>query len=193
MHPYQPPKRPSHGKRPSSLKLAGIGLSAAAAVAALAGCAHSGAAAAASPAAGTTTSPAPVTESPAPAEALTGAAAGQAAVTYFDLYAAGQYGAAYSLLSPHARKVISAHVWAGVHAECKPAAANLAYKVTHPILAGSTAVVTVSLAGTLSKLASAEETFTYSGGRWWYSPSDLSDYHATTAASVAALKAAGLC
>jgi len=124
---------------------------------------------------------------------MTGAAARSAATSYFDLYAAGQYAAAYELLSPAAQKVIKERVWVRVHQECR-GTPGLAYKVTRPVLAGSIAVVNVSLAGAASSLGSEEQSFAYRGGRWLYVPSDLSLYrHRTVPEILAGLKAQGVC
>jgi hypothetical protein len=128
------------------------------------------------------------------ASPMTAAAAQAAATAYFDFYAAGQYAAVYPLLSPAARQVISQSVWMAVHEACRSTTAGLSYKVSRPELAGTTAVVNVSLAGAAAAIGSEEETFTYSGGRWLYAPTDLSIYrHHTAAQAVEAAKAQDLC
>lgn len=155
----------------------------------LAGCAAQSSPAPASPAA-----PATSAAPSATAQPMTAAAARSAASAYFDLYAGGQYAATYALLSPAARRVISEQTWAGAHQQCVKQTQGLAYAVARPVLAGDTAVVNVSLAGAASKLGSEEASFTYSAGRWWYSPPNLAVYqHHTTTQAVAALKAAGDC
>jgi hypothetical protein len=130
----------------------------------------------------------------APAEPATAAGVQQAANTYFGFYAAGQYATAYTLLSPSARAAISETTWTGAHQACISRSPQLAYAVTQPVVSGTTAVVRVAVQGALSKLGSEEASFTYSGGRWWYSPPDMSAYQGhTTTQAVAALKAAGTC
>jgi hypothetical protein len=96
------------------------------------------------------------------------------------------------MLAPSARAAATEGTWVGAHAACDTQ--TLAYSVTRPTLAGDTAVVNVSLAGTAASLGSEEQTMTYSAGRWWYSPPNLADYQGhTTAQAVAALKASGQC
>jgi hypothetical protein len=123
------------------------------------------------------------------------AAAKSAAETYFGLYAAGQYGAVYPMIAPAARRYIRESVWVGLHNRCRPSAtATLSYKVTHPILAGTVAVVTVGYAGTAAALGSEQITFKYVGGNWYYQPSDLGVYrHHDLAQAVTAAKAGGIC
>ena len=144
-----------------------------------------------SPSQAAAASSAPATSPPTQAD--TAAAAKGAAVTYFDLYAAGQYAAGYQLLAPAARKAVTKRVWIRVHQQCR-SSSSLAYKVTRPQLAGPIAVVNVSLAGAAAALGSEEETFAYRGGRWLFRPSDLSVYrHRRVPQIVAELKAQNLC
>jgi hypothetical protein len=71
---------------------------------------------------------------------------------------------------------------------------GLAYNVKDTTLTGSTAVVTVTLAGAAASLASESESLTYSAGRWGFIPNDLSYYrHGSVKADIAAAKAAGYC
>lgn len=139
-----------------------------------------------------TITPAP---SPSPAAPETKAAAKAAAITYFDLYSAGQYAAIYPMIDPADRSHIKETVWVGVHEQCKnTASSGLTYAVSHPILAGSTAVLTVGLAGVGAALGSEQVSFVYSGGQWYYQPSDMSVYrHHGLTAAVAAAKSAGFC
>ena len=158
-----------------------------AAAAALAGCSSGG-----TPQ--TAASAAPAAASQAPGQPETAAGARATAQQYFDLYSAGQYAAAWALLSPAAQKAIPQSVWVAVHEGCPSASAGLAYDVKHITMAGNTAVATVTLAGALSKLATGSEAFTYSGGRWGFSPSGMSIYgHGSVAKDIAAAKAKGLC
>ena len=145
--------------------------------------------------AGTAAAAAP-SSSPSPAQPDTAAGAKAAAQQYFGLYAAGQYAAAWSLVTPSAQKAVPEATWAAVHQECPSQTAGLAYDVKNVTVTGSTAIATVTLAGAASSLASASEAFTYAGGKWEYtpSPSDLSLYqHGSVAADVAAAKARGYC
>ena len=145
--------------------------------------------------AATTSSPASSgpAASNAPAAPDTAAAAKAAAESYFTLYAAGQYAAVYPMLDAQARAAIPEATWVTVHQDCKSAASGLSYAVGAPVMAGSTAVVKVSIAGALSKLGSEEESFTYEGGKWLFAPNDLPSYKGTPAQIVARLKAAGSC
>jgi hypothetical protein len=79
-----------------------------------------------------------------------------------------------------------------VHQGCPSQAAGLAYNVKDTTLTGSTAVVTVTLAGAAASLASESESLTYSAGQWGFIPNDLSYYrHGRVKADIAAAKAAG--
>lgn len=154
--------------------------SAAIAAALLAGCS------AASPAA----TPSSGTSQAAPE---TAAAAETAAKNYFALYGAGQYAAIYPMILPADRAQISESVWVRLHQKCRnPAASH--EQVTHPVLSGMVAVVTISLPGVIASLSKAKVTFTYSSGTWYYTPSDMSIYaHHTLAQAVSAATAAALC
>ncbi len=164
-----------------------LGAAVLAAAAALAGCSSGG-----TPQTAASAAPAAASQSPGQPETAAGARA--TAQQYFDLYSAGEYVAAWALLSPAAQKAIPQSVWVAVHEGCPSASAGLAYDVTHITMAGNTAVATVTLAGALSKLATGSEAFAYSGGRWGFSPSDMSMYgHGSVAKDIAAAKAKGLC
>ena len=141
------------------------------------------------------TAPAGVTHSAARPAPATAAGARSAATAYFDLYAAGQYAATWSLLSTGARQVVNRSKWVKVHDRCiRSGTSGLSYKIGRITLAGNIAVVKVSLAGALSKLGSEEQSFTYSGGKWGFAPSDLSAYKGhTVAQTVASLKSMQLC
>lgn len=122
----------------------------------------------------------------------TAAGALSAADTYFALYGAGQYAAVYPLIAPGDRAAIPESVWAGLHQACP--VSGLTYKVQTPVLSGTTAVMAVGYLGAAGSLGSEQVTFTYSGGRWYYMPSDVSTYRGhDLAQAVAAAKAAGLC
>ncbi len=81
-----------------------------------------------------------------------------------------------------------------MHRGCPSQAAGLAYNVKDTTLTGSTAVVTVSLAGAAASIGSESESLTYSAGRWGFVPNDLSSYeHGSVKADITAAKAAGYC
>jgi len=147
---------------------------------------------------GSASSP-PVSQSSAapmtsPAQPETAAGVRAAAADYFALYSAGQFATSYPLLSTQARHAVSEHVWIAVHKGCKSPSAGMAYKIGRVTLVGNTAVVAVSLSGALASLGSETETFTYSVGKWGYTPSDLSVYRGRTPAKIiAAFKAQGYC
>jgi hypothetical protein len=139
--------------------------------------------------------------SPAPAPAATpdtGAAARSAAAALFALYAAGDYPAVYPRLSASVRAIVRQPKWVAVHQKCYGSQQNLSYKIGKPVLAGDTAVISVSVAGVASSLGSEEETFVYQDGGWyWQEPAtDLATaggYRGTVARVVARLKAGGHC
>ena len=171
-------------------RLAAAGI-AAATLAGAAACASS--TSSAPPAAATATSAA-ASPSASPAQPQTAAGAKSVAQQYFGLYSAGQFATSWALLAPSAHKAVPEAVWVAVHQGCPSPSAGLAYDVKNVTLTGGTAVVTVTLAGVASRLASGSEAFTYSGGRWGYAPSDLSLYeHGSVKADIAAAKAAGDC
>lgn len=132
-----------------------------------------------------------------PAEPETAAGAVAAAQQVFELYAAQQWAAVYPDMIPSIRAAVSEQVFAAVHQQCSGTAAGLSYQVTSPVLAGSTAVVTVSLAGAASGLASESQTFQYDGGKWLWglTPQDAAQWAqgGTAAAIVSRLKGAGYC
>ncbi len=131
-------------------------------------------------------------EAAAASEPATAAGAMAAAQYYFSLYGAGQYAAVYPLIAPADRAVIAESSWTGVHQACP--ASGLTYQVKTPVLSGTTAVMAVGYSGAASAIGSEQVTFTYSGGRWYYVPSDTSVYRGhDLAQAVAAAKAAGLC
>jgi hypothetical protein len=156
----------------------------------------------ASPVASTpaTTAAAPATASSAALAAtpVTAAAARSAAQALFALYAAGQYRAVYPLLDAPTRAEVPEHKWVTVHEDCTSPASGLSYKVGRPVMAGQTAVMSVSLSGVASSLGSEEESFVYQDGGWFWSPTSMDmsaagSYKGTVAQIVARLKAAGRC
>jgi len=176
-------------------RLAAVGVTAAALIA-TAACSSSAPAAPATSAA-TTAAVTPTAAASTPSAAAqpeTAAAAAAVAKQYFGLYSAGQFALSWTLLAPSAKRAVSQTTWVAVHQGCPSQAAGLAYNVKDTTLTGSTAVVTVTLAGAAASLASESEALTYSAGRWGFVPNDLSYYeHGSVKADIAAAKAAGYC
>lgn len=143
---------------------------------------------AAAPSSATTSSPS------AAARPESAAAAAAVAKQYFGLYSAGQFALSWTLLAPSAKRAVSQATWVAVHRGCPSQAAGLAYNIKDTTVTGSTAVVTVTLAGAAASLASESESLTYSAGRWGFVPNDLSYYtYGSVKADIAAAKAAGYC
>jgi len=149
------------------------------------------------PAASTTTParPAAPAASASPAEPDTAAGAVAAAQRIFELYAAQQWSAVYTYVTPSARSQVSETVFAGAHEQCTTNTTGLSYTTSDPVLTGTTAVVTESLAGVAGALGSEAVTLDYVSGQWLWqpSPTDLAEYRSTVAATVAVWKAAGQC
>lgn len=142
----------------------------------------------------TTRPPASPAAAASTAQTETASAARSVAEQYFGLYSASQFAAAYRLLAPSAQRTVSQATWVAVHRGCPAQSAGLAYNVSQATLTGSTAIVTVSLAGAAASLASESEALTYSVGRWGLIPNDLSLYkHGSVETDIAAAKAAGYC
>lgn len=102
------------------------------------------------------------------------------------------------MLDAQTRASVPESKWVVVHHRCQPPASGLSYKIGKPVMAGQTAVMSVSLSGVASGLGSEEESFVYQHGGWFWSPtaSDISaanSYKGTVAQIVARLKAAGRC
>lgn len=139
---------------------------------------------------------APASPAAAASKAQSETAVGAAGVArqYFGLYSAGQFALSWTLLAPSAQRAVSQATWVAVHQGCPSQAAGLAYNIKDTTLTGSTAVVTVTLAGAAASLASESESLTYSAGRWGFVPNDLGYYrHGSVKADIAAAKAAGYC
>jgi hypothetical protein len=172
-------------------------LTAAAVVAALAlaGCGAASAPSSPQPAA---TAPAATTQAAAPVTPDTAAAARSAAENMFALYAAGQFAAVYPMLSAQTRAAATEHKWVTVHQRCASSTSGLSYKVGRPVMAGQTAVMSVSLAGAAAAIGSEEVSFVYQSGGWFWAPSasemsSAGHYRGSVARIVARLKAADLC
>jgi hypothetical protein len=142
------------------------------------------------PAAAASAKPAAVPDTPA--------AARSAAENLFALYAAGQFPAVYPELDAQTRALVPERKWVRVHQACGSSTSGLSYKIGKPVMAGQSAVMSVSLAGVAAAIGSEEVTFVYQDGRWLWAPSssDISaagSYRGTVRQVVARLKAAGEC
>ncbi|HEV3381679.1 MAG TPA: hypothetical protein VG142_11945 [Trebonia sp.] len=132
--------------------------------------------------------------SSAPAQPETAAAAKSAAEQFFALYSAGQWDAAWELLTPADQKEAPESVYEAVHVGCPSQAAGLAYDVQKVTLAGSTAVVTYTLSGAASSLGSATLAMSWTPAGWGIEPNQMDVYsHGSASADIAATKAAGEC
>jgi hypothetical protein len=125
--------------------------------------------------------------------AETAAGAVVAAQDYFDLYGAGQYSAVYPMIAPADRAEIPEAVWTGLHHQCGPSS-GLTYRVSHPVLSGTTAVLSVGFSGAAAATGSEQATFTYTAGRWFYVPANMQVYRGhDLAQAVAVAKTDGVC
>jgi hypothetical protein len=118
------------------------------------------------------------------------------ATQFYALYAASQWAQAWAMLAPSAKKAVPESTYVAVHQGCPSASAGMARVIKSIAVAGSTAVVTETVAGALSSLGSVTDAWAYSGGRWGVTldPTSLKDYsHGSATADVAAMKAAGSC
>ena len=135
-------------------------------------------------------------ESTAAAEPDTAAGVRAGAQQFYALYSASQWAAAWAYLAPAAQSVVSAATWTAVHNGCPGPTVGLARVIKSVTFAGTTAVVSETVAGSLGNLATVSDAWTYSGGRWGLSlpASSLSFYkHGSVSADIAAAKAAGEC
>jgi hypothetical protein len=146
------------------------------------------------------TSPAPAgsgaTASQEAGQPETEAAVRSDATQFYTLYAASQWAQAWAMLAPSAQKAVPESTYVAVHQGCPSASAGMARVIKSVAMAGSTAVVTETVAGALSSLGSVTDAWAYSGGRWGVTldPASLKDYsHGSAKADVAAMKAAGDC
>ena len=134
--------------------------------------------------------------STAAAEPDTAAGVRAAAQQFYALYSAGQWGAAWAYLAPAAQSAVSVATWTAVHNGCPGPTVGLARVIKSVTFAGTTAVVSETVAGSLGNLATVSDAWTYSGGRWGFSlpASSMSFYkHGSVSADIAAAKAAGEC
>ena len=144
------------------------------------------------PSGGTQATPA---ASATPGEPDTAAGAQAAAQTVFELYGGGQYSAVYADMAPSFTSEVAESTYVTVHQDCP--GNSQSYQVTDPVLSGSSsAVVTVSLAGAASSIASETEAFDYVSGKWLWAPSAalVAPYEAgSVSAIVSLMKAQGEC
>lgn len=129
-----------------------------------------------------------------PAEPDTAAGAKTAAQTIFELYGGGQYSAVWQDMAPSFRAAVPEATYVAAHEQC--GTSRLSYQITSPVLAGNTAVVTVSLAGAASALASETQAFQYVSGKWLWAPSAQlrAPYKAgSVSAIVQKMKSDGIC
>jgi hypothetical protein len=132
----------------------------------------------------------------APAQPETEAGVRAVATQFYGLYAAGQWASAWDDLTPTDQAAIPAATFTAVHGGCPSPSAGLARVIKGITLAGSTAVVTETVAGTASALGTAADAWQYADGRWGFqlSASSLAVYtHGSASADIAAAMAAGEC
>jgi hypothetical protein len=164
------------------------------AAAALALCAcSSGSSTASTTAPAGTSAPAAST---AAAQPETEAGVRAAATAFYALYAAGQWSDVWQDLTPSVQAAIPEATFTAVHEGCPSPTAGVARVIKSVTMAGSTAVVTETVAGAAGALGSVTDAWQYAGGRWGFelSQSAMAVYtHGSAAADLAAAKAAGDC
>lgn len=119
-----------------------------------------------------------------------------AATQFYALYAAGQWAQSWALLAPASQQGVPESTYVAVHEDCPTSSDGVARVIKSVTMAGSSAVVTETFAGSLGSVATVADAWTYAGGRWGISlaPSSMADYsHGSAKADVAAMKAAGDC
>jgi hypothetical protein len=122
------------------------------------------------------------------------AGARAAAAQFYDLYFSRRFAASWDLLTPAAKREIPKTLWVKVHEGCPSAGAGVARVIKAVTVFGNAAIVTETIAGSLSRLGTAGDVFSNVDGRWDYLPQDIDIYHhASVAADVAAARAAGYC
>jgi hypothetical protein len=189
--PYQPPAPHRRPPRQGGGYGLWIGLGAVV-VAAVAGSAfyvlHGSSPSSSSPAAGSAAQ--------AAAQPETEAGVRSAATAFYAMYSAGQWPQAWAGLSPATQQAVPEATWAAVHQQCTSKTAGLAREIKGVTMAGSTAVVTETVAGALGKLGTVADAWSYSGGRWGLTlPASSTGIfaHGSVKADVAASKADGDC
>jgi len=113
---------------------------------------------------------------------------------FYSLYQAGQFAAVWDLLDPAAQRHVPQRLWVRVHEACAPIGGTNTTAIMAVTIFGDAAIITQRPAGARLRRGTSRDIFSYAGGHWAYSPSDLSIYqHGSATADVAAAKAAGLC
>jgi hypothetical protein len=143
--------------------------------------------------------------SPSGAAAAPSSASGQpeteagvraAATQFYALYAAGQWDSAWASLAPSVQAQVPEATFTAVHEGCPSPTEGMARVIKSVTMAGTTAVVTETVAGAAGALGSVTDAWQYAGGRWGISlsASALTVYtHGSVAADIAAAKAAESC
>ena len=119
-----------------------------------------------------------------------------AASAFYAFFSAGQWNQAWTGLAPSVQAKVPESTWTAVHDACPGAMSGLAREIKSVTVSGTTAVVSETVAGTLSKLATVSDAWTYTGSRWGLAlpDSDTAVYrHSSVKADVAAAKKAGVC
>ena len=130
----------------------------------------------------------------APVNPTMQAGARAAAARFYGLYSASQFAALWNLLSPDARREVPKGVWVSVHSACPGVAAGKSRIIKAVTAFGDAAIITEAVTGAVSNPDTAEDLFSYVGGQWGYSPSEVSIYrHESIAADIAAAKTTGYC
>jgi hypothetical protein len=132
----------------------------------------------------------------APTQPGTEAGVRSAATAFYAFYSAGQWPQAWAGLSPATQKAVPEATWDAVHQQCTSKTAGMAREIKGITMAGSTAVVTETVAGALGKLGTVADAWSYSGGRWGLAlpaSSTAIFAHGSVKADVAASKADGDC
>jgi hypothetical protein len=195
-HRQDPPQqRPRERYR--ALLYAGIACTAGLLVGGVAGYAlHGSATPAAAVGDGATASAPAARTTSAAAQPDTAAGVKAAAARFYALYSASQWSASYASLAPSVRAKVTAATWAAVHAGCPSPSAGMARVIKSVTMAGTTAVITETIAGVAGAIGTASDAWTYSGGRWGIEldADSMRDYsHGSAAADIAAAKTAGDC
>jgi hypothetical protein len=122
------------------------------------------------------------------------ASARSTATEFYARYSAGQFAAAWSLLSPATRSQVSKSVWVSVHSACPGSAAGKSRVIKAVTAFGSAAIVTEAIVGSAAGPGTAEDVFNYVNGQWGYSPGEVNIYrHSSASADIAAAQSAGFC
>jgi hypothetical protein len=138
---------------------------------------------------GSAKTPAPPVAS-SPVQPDTAAGAQTAAQQAFQLYTAGQYAAVYADLVPSVQSSVAKATWVAVHQRCQVPLAGASYTVASPLLAGQSAVFTVSFGS-----SSETQVFYYLTGKWLWAPSgqNLAAYQGSVTHIVSQMKSEGYC